>query len=771
MLVKGATRSESLKAVSGMEYPRESLLPRRETMSQTGQQKQRTVQRQNSFLSPITSTTFTNRRLSSTRSSLVRSPDRTELSRNRKRKRLSLLPANAHLGAPKLINPPNLRRQSIINNNHNNNHFNNHLNGNNPTQLNSNSTSTTPFTVRNNSVQNTVQQLVQSSINRSGIPLNTQRRSTIGSRRESTLPPSSASGNRYETALPVHRNSTYSKPQDPRPIRSHRFQSKVQDELYNYLSTKKFDIEMKQPLTPKTLKNPTQKEFVLIFQWLYKKLDPGFKFNRSIEQDVYMLLKFLEYPYLDTINKSQISAVGGSNWPVFLAMLHWLLKLVKESLKFDDLDIYSFQEEQPGNNDDVADDPVISNELPIMNKLFLTYVLDSYRAFLSSGEEDYSTFYAEMENDYLAYIDEVQAKLNLNEELHDSLQAKLNTWKEKYDLFFDELERANALQTDVSKFQSYIDIQKQRQLKWPGIIEKAKSDISNIIESIKNINKEKEDIIADLEKKNLTLKDIEELHKERARLTSSLNVIDVKQQQTKQLIESKMESVRTQFNDLQTRISSYNNAIYQILSDLSLETPPDSSSLIINSLDEEYQNTKFGVSPHEMVPILPKLRSALGDLKNRVQSHIAKLQDEILQSQEAVDDLKLSIVSYTDKLEGLEDSLSKSRKEYSELNEKYSTDSSSKQFDLEEKAKEIRLFKLQNTENRKSVESKWKESQRDYKKTLSMISENRTQLVCDIAQCLDYVVSFKSDVMTDLENAAVEVNQELKEQLDVDSPE
>ena len=265
------------------------------------------------------------------------------------------------------------------------------------------------------------------------------------------LPPSSASGNRYATPAPAHRPSAYSKPQDPRPLRSHRFQSEVQDELYNYLSTKKFDIEMKQPLTPKTLKTPTQKEFVLIFQWLYKKLDPGFKFNKSIEQDVYTLLKFLDYPYLDTINKSQISAVGGSNWPVFLGMLHWLLKLVKETLKFDDLDIYSFQEEQSNKTDtNLTDDPVISNEISLMNKLFLTYVLDSYRAFLTTGEDDYSSYFAEMENEYLVYIEEVQSKMNIDEELHETLQQKLDSSKETYNLFFDEMERANALQTDVT---------------------------------------------------------------------------------------------------------------------------------------------------------------------------------------------------------------------------------------------------------------------------------------------------------------------------------
>lgn len=727
----------------------------------SNQQKQRQIQRQNSFLSPITSTTLSNRRLSSSRSSLVHSPERSENNHDRKRKRLSLLPANANsmLGAPRLLNPPNLRRQSIVN-----------IQATPSSNLSSNIPISTPSTLKSHQ-NNTVQELVQNSISRNIIPSNSQRRSrnpTLNSRRESNLPPSSAGNiNRYETPISTTRLYSYNKPQDPRPIRSYRFQSKVQDQLFEYLSTNRFDIDMKHPLTMKSLKNPTQKDFVLIFQWLYKKLDPGFKFNRSIEQDVYTLLKFLEYPFLDTINKSQISAVGGSNWPVFLGMLHWLLNLVKETLEFDNLDLNAFQEFQSNETSSSmsVDNSTVLNENSVMNKLFITYALKSYKAFLAFGEDNYSDFYGEMQNDYQNYIDAMQKKIDNNLELNENLQETYNTLNEKYNLYFDEAERANALKSDVAKFQSYIDTQKQRQTKWPNIIEKAKSDINNIKESIKNIHKEKQDIISDLEKKNMTLKDIEELHKERAKLTLSLNSIDSEQKNIDESIKNQMSVLKSQFRELQTKIDLYNNLMYQVLNNVNLPSPPDASTLIINSIDEEYQSSKLGFSPHEIIPIQSTLRNSLNSLKIMVQSNITTIQDEILQAQELLDDLKLSIVSYTDRLEELEDSLSKSRKEYSDLNEKYTTDTSNRQFEYEARAKEIRLFKLQNTENRKSIESKWIETQKYFKKAVSVIGEKRTQLVCDIAHCLDYVVSFKSDVMSELESAAAEVHQELKQEV------
>lgn len=627
----------------------------------------------------------------------------------------------------------------------------------------------TPSSLRNTPSSNiAMQQPSQASVSRSNLP--TRRSNAIENRRASTLTPSSASGHgsRHENLVSTNRLSAYSKPQDPRPIRSHRFQAKVQDDLYDYLSTNKFDIEMKVPLSLKTLKNPTQKEFNLIFQWLYKKLDPGYKFNRSIEQDIYTLLRFLEYPYLDTINKSQISAVGGSNWPIFLGMLHWLLTLVKESTKLDDLDLDSIQESQPSRSvSDSINDSVVSGEQSVLNKLFISYALKSYKAFLSVGEDDYSIFYDEMQSDYKKYIEQIERKSDLNSESNDNLQATLNSLKEKYNLFYDELDRSSALKTDVSKFQTYIDSQKQRQTKWSNIIDKAKTDINNIKESIKNINKEKQDIISDLERKQLTLKDIEELHIERAKLTANLNLLDSNQKSANASIDTKLTTLKSQFGELQATVNAYNSLVYQILNNLNLPNSPDVPSLALTSIDEEYHTSKLGAIPSEIIPGLSTLRVSLNDLRSKIQSEVTKLQDETLQLQDQLDDAKLSIVSQTDKLEDLEGLLSKSRKEYSDLNEKYTFDSSYKQIEIEERAKEMRLFNLQNTEKKKSIENKWKETQNEYKKVISNTNEHKTQLLLDIAQCLDTVVNFKSDIMTDLENITMEVNQELKQHSEI----
>lgn len=654
----------------------------------------------------------------------------------RKRQRLSLLPSNAppgaRLGAPLGPRPANThnrpsmtpvhrleRRQSLLG-------ATNHM---------MNSNQNTP----------SIQQMVQGSIQRINVR-----------QRDSSIPPPPSAG--------LFRTK---KPTDPRQIRSHRFQKMAQDELYYFLSTNNFEIEMKQQLTQKTLKTPTQKEFISIFQWMYNKIDPGYKFSGPSDNDIYPLLKFLNYPFIEFINKSQLIAVGGSNWPTFLAMLHWLLDLVKNTIKFDSIDMNDINyNTTTKNGNNKYDDSVIDTEQSVLNKLFIEYALKSYKSFLLLGDDDYSTFYDEMNSEYRNYIDQIQHKIDYNSQLNENLQESLNVANDKYNIFFDELERTNALKSDVVKFKNYIETQKLRQAKWPKIIEKAKSDIADIKESIKNVNKEKQDIINDLQLKNLTLNDIEQLHKERAILTNNLNELDTKQSQLRNSVDMKLNVLQNSSNELQNIASSCNSLIYEILNNLNLSKSIPTSNLIIKSISDEFKNSNLNSRPMDILPDLPNVQTSFNELKNTILLDINKFQDEILQTQETLDDLKLLIVSDKDKLEELEDKLTKSRKEYNDLNDLYTADSSAKQIEFEEMVKEMRLFKSQNIDNKKLIDQKWRDTQEEYKRVMATIGEKRTNLILDITQSLESVVDFKSDIMSELENTLSEVNNELKQHIE-----
>jgi SMC interacting uncharacterized protein involved in chromosome segregation len=122
-----------------------------------------------------------------------------------------------------------------------------------------------------------------------------------------------------------------------------------------------------QPLSPKLLTAPTNKDFISIFQvafrvpytnlkhdvlfsnfffssftiqsififdilqsiilqFLYKKIDPNYLFSDKLEDEIPLLFKQLRYPY--AVQKSAIFSCGSPhNWPKLLGALVWLVEL------------------------------------------------------------------------------------------------------------------------------------------------------------------------------------------------------------------------------------------------------------------------------------------------------------------------------------------------------------------------------------------------------------------------------------------------------------
>ena len=201
-----------------------------------------------------------------------------------------------------------------------------------------------------------------------------------------SLPRNSIGAQQTITNSNPHHNTT----RDPRPLRDKNFQNLLQQEIYSYLNEQKFDVETNHPISLKALKQPTQKDFIYIFKWLYLRLDPGYIFTKSLEHEVYSILRTMQYPYLATINKSQISAVGGSNWPKFIGMLHWLVVINK---KLDDclasLDVSITNQvtqditvlNQPLRTVEEQEKKQEKYEL-MVERLFIDYITESYNCLL-----------------------------------------------------------------------------------------------------------------------------------------------------------------------------------------------------------------------------------------------------------------------------------------------------------------------------------------------------------------------------------------------------
>ena len=118
-------------------------------------------------------------------------------------------------------------------------------------------------------------------------------------------------------------------PRDPRPLRGRSYQARIRQELFHYLVQRNFAMEKKHTLSQNAMTAPTQKDFTCMFQWLYHRFDPNYRFLKTIDQEVPLLLKQLRYPFAENITKSQIAAAGGQNWSTVLGLLHWMMQVVQ----------------------------------------------------------------------------------------------------------------------------------------------------------------------------------------------------------------------------------------------------------------------------------------------------------------------------------------------------------------------------------------------------------------------------------------------------------
>jgi kinetochore protein NDC80 len=146
------------------------------------------------------------------------------------------------------------------------------------------------------------------------------RRSSL-SRRRSSAHGSGAPGTLANTFLPAGNLG-----KDPRPTDKATLQA-YQNDIYEFLTEHGYQ----DVLTPKTLIQPTGKDFQSIFRFIYSIYDPSQRvWNKKLEDDVPLLLKAAGYPFASAISKSHLQTIGTKHsWPNMLAMLHWFVTSVK----------------------------------------------------------------------------------------------------------------------------------------------------------------------------------------------------------------------------------------------------------------------------------------------------------------------------------------------------------------------------------------------------------------------------------------------------------
>ncbi|KAG7663294.1 NDC80 [[Candida] subhashii] len=375
-----------------------------------------------------------------------------------------------------------------------------------------------------------------------------------------SLTPSSAGGASGALAVPgssnglvTRRSMTPSSIQpsrnvDPRPLRERRYQEMIQAEIQSFLLENEYEQTSGMSITENTWKNPTQRDFTTMFKFIYKKFDPTITFDKPVESDFFVLLKILEYPYVDTISRTQVNSVSKSNWPTFLGLLYWM---VTEAIGTFEIDI----------NDELSMDDEFDNEF---DKITLRLQKNSYVSFLEGGEDNIDQFEFQM----ISECTELESKMNQELENHDNHEQEL---RKEYELSYVQLQeieeakkKAAALEIDYDKLDEYNHKLEQNRIKSVQILQRINVDVEETNSQIKQTDDEIEKVKQQLQEKNISIDDARKLLITRDNLLEETKLAEVRCAEKQNEVNQRRQVLYKESQNLHRTINSFNNEIEKI---------------------------------------------------------------------------------------------------------------------------------------------------------------------------------------------------------------
>ena len=382
-----------------------------------------------------------------------------------------------------------------------------------------------------------------------------QRRSSVYSR-------PSASGPMGHQSFFVQAPIPAGVPRDPRPLKERGFQNTMAEELQAYLTQNNFEMDMKHSLGPNTLKSPTQKDFDYMFQWLYGRIDPAYRFQKNIAAEVPPILKQLRYPYEKSITKSQIAAVGGQNWSAFLGMLHWIMQLSKMLERYE---MGDFDDACAQAGVDVGGDRIIFRFLSGAYKTFLsTPPSDDPEAddeeFQAQVRPYIEAMAAEFERGNKAYAEDLEvfeaANAALLRQIEEAERSVPDTTK---------LDKAHViLVEDIKKFEEWVPHGEKKTHKFETQNESLRKDIEHWDEEFVNAAHEKKALQKAVDEQGISIEDIDRMNGERERLQKGLEVAKTRLEEARRKVTEREAEASSKLTDLEAVVDEYNSLCYRV---------------------------------------------------------------------------------------------------------------------------------------------------------------------------------------------------------------
>ena len=323
-------------------------------------------------------------------------------------------------------------------------------------------------------------------------------------------------------------------------------------------------MEMKHSLSPTALKNPMQKDFEYIFQWLYHRVDPAYRFlGKNITAEVPPILKQLRYPYEKSITKSQLAAVGSSNtWPVFLGMLHWIMQLAQMLERYD---MGEFDDACAQAGVDVSGDRII-----------FRFLSDAYKTFLAAPPtDDPEADEEKLKEDIKPHVEAMAAEFDRGNsayaedlQVFEAANAALLRQVEEAEKDFPDTARPDKahviLLEDIKKFEEWVPHGEKKTHKFETQNESLRKDIEHWDEELANSQREKKALQKAVDEQGISIEDIDRMNGERERLQKGLDAAKIRLEEARRKVAEKEAEASSKLVDLEGLVDEYNSLCYRV---------------------------------------------------------------------------------------------------------------------------------------------------------------------------------------------------------------
>ncbi|QEU61677.1 Ndc80 [Kluyveromyces lactis] len=570
-------------------------------------------------------------------------------------------------------------------------------------------------------------------------------------------------------------NSTYhNTARDPRPLRDKNFQNLLQQEIFSYLADQKFDVETNHPISLKSLKQPTQKDFIYMFKWLYLRLDPGYVFTKSLEHEVYSILRTIHYPYLATINKSQISAVGGSNWPKFVGMLHWLViinKKLDECLEHLDVSI---------NNQVTQDITVLNQPLKtaeeqekkqekyelMVERLFIDYITESYKSFLRL-EDDYEPYLHDLELSFQRFVHIIETDIAQLTSTTEHLSVECESIVAKNYELKNIKEKNMGLEQEYKRLSHGVQTTQAKSKEWPDKLKEIEDEIAKKKRDIRQVSLQIDELTSVLKRKNISGEEIEHKNKESDSISKSLDTVSSRLDQFTGLVRQQRLETESVYKNLQDTLKQYKSATEGlVIARKNLGDHIDESSIELVLPSDLMSEEMIGLTVEELIgdnksftdPIKKNLNKIAEDIKKR----ITNIQTENSKLQINLEDLRNEITTKNEDLDQLEQQLSSIKSEYEEYRQESQSQLLSQNIKIEKLERKIQNARAESQQKISRIEREAEETKLKLEELKLLQNRERLELHNKVIQLIEYVSNFKINTQSSIEELQNATQKELQ---------